>query len=151
MIAALATLLCLALLLYLALGRLLRRKRKSVGLHAGRLIAGDDSRLHSPTLRSSRLGLIGRPDHLLQFGRVVIPVEQKPHARHVQPSHVMQVAAQCIQLTRTSIALALEVAGVSRHVCTNGHACLPCCLALYSGWSVTDIRVTERLSGGGWV
>ena len=95
MIAALAVLLCLALLLYLAVGRLLRQERVSVGLHGGRIIAADDSRLRSPTLRSSRLGLVGRPDHLLQFDRVVIPVEQKPHARRVQPSHVMQVAAQC--------------------------------------------------------
>jgi CRISPR-associated exonuclease Cas4 len=96
MITALAMLVALAALAYLALGRLTRSERQGIGLEKGAVIAADDSRLRSPTLRSKRLGLVGRADHLLRSGNVVIPVEQKPGSRRLQPSHVMQVAAQCM-------------------------------------------------------
>ena len=96
MITALAILVALAALAYLALRRLTRSERQGIGLEKGAVIAADDSRLGSPTLRSKRLGLVGRADHLLRSGNVVIPVEQKPGSRRVQPSHVMQVAAQCM-------------------------------------------------------
>jgi CRISPR-associated exonuclease Cas4 len=33
---------------------------------------------------------------LVRSGDALIPVEQKPSARRIQPSHVMQVAAQCL-------------------------------------------------------
>jgi len=46
-------------------------------------------------LRSQRYGLVGRPDQLVRVGRAFIPVEQQPRSRRVQPSHVLQVAAQC--------------------------------------------------------
>ena len=86
----------LAVLLYLVLGRWERHQRTRLGLDEGTVVAADDSRLGAPTLRSDRLGLVGRPDHLLRSGHALIPVEQKPRARRVQPSHVMQVAAQCL-------------------------------------------------------
>jgi CRISPR-associated protein Cas4 len=68
--------------------------RRRYGLR-GRILAADDSELGSPTLRSERLGLAARPDHLVRVGRAVIPVEQKPSARRAWPSHQLQVAAQC--------------------------------------------------------
>lgn len=96
MIGALSILLGVATLLYLFLGRVSRNERLSIGMDSGVLIAADDSRLGSPTLYSRRLGLVGRPDRMLQTGGAIIPVEQKPNARRVQPSHVIQVAAQCM-------------------------------------------------------
>jgi CRISPR-associated exonuclease Cas4 len=90
------TSLALAVLAYIVLGRWGRAQRSRLGLAEGTLVAADDSRLRSPTLRSARLGLIGRPDHVLRSGRYLIPVEQKPRAQRIQPSHVMQVAAQCL-------------------------------------------------------
>jgi CRISPR-associated exonuclease Cas4 len=59
-------------------------------------MAADDTRQGAPTLRSERYGLVGRPDHLVRLGHALIPVEQKPSARRLQPSHVLQVAAQCL-------------------------------------------------------
>jgi CRISPR-associated exonuclease Cas4 len=96
MITVLALVLALAALVYLALGRLTHHERAKIGLDNGVLVAADDSRLGSPTLRSARLGLIGRPDHLLRSGNVLIPVEQKPSARRAYPSHMLQVAAECM-------------------------------------------------------
>ncbi len=60
------------------------------------IISADDSALGTPTLRSARYGLVGRPDQLVSVGRMLIPVEQKPRARSMQQSHVLQVAAQCL-------------------------------------------------------
>lgn len=37
----------------------------------------------------------GRPDQLLRVGNSIAPVEQKPGAHQVRPSHIAQVAAQC--------------------------------------------------------
>jgi CRISPR-associated exonuclease Cas4 len=91
----------LAILLYLLVGRVERQGRSRLGLDGGVVVAADDSRLRVPTLRSSRLGLVGRPDHLLRSGDALIPVEQKPSARRVQPSHVMQIAAQCLLVEET--------------------------------------------------
>ena len=82
--------------LFLLLGRWRRREGQRLGVDAGGLIAADDAHLGMPTLRSERFGLVGRPDQLLRVGRAVVPVEQKPHARRIQPSHVMQIAAQCL-------------------------------------------------------
>ncbi len=88
--------LVLAVLVYLLLGAWSRRQRAGLGLTEGVIVAADDSHLGSPTLRSARLGLVGRPDHVLRSGQAVIPVEHKPRARRVYPSHVLQVAAQCL-------------------------------------------------------
>ncbi|HEX8967902.1 MAG TPA: CRISPR-associated protein Cas4 [Chloroflexota bacterium] len=98
---ALVVLLALALLAYAWLGRTQRRRRARLGLADGEIVAADDSALGCPTLRSDRLGLVGRPDHLLRLGRHLVPVEHKPRARHVRPSHVMQVAAQCLLVQET--------------------------------------------------
>ena len=93
---ALILLLALAFVAYLLLGRLENRQHARIGLPIGPIVAADDSTLASPTLRSERLGLVGRPDHLLRSGSQLIPVEQKPRSKRVQPSHVMQVVAQCV-------------------------------------------------------
>ncbi len=73
-------------------GRL--RRKAGLGL-SGEVLAADDSRLGSPTLRSQRLGLVGRPDHLVREGGRVIPVEHKPSARKVHHGHQLQLAALC--------------------------------------------------------
>ena len=88
--------LVIAVALYAALSTWRRSQRRRLGLEHGELVAADDSELTMPTLRSERLRLIGRPDHLIRSGRYIIPVEQKPRARRAQPSHVMQLAAQCL-------------------------------------------------------
>jgi CRISPR-associated exonuclease Cas4 len=89
-------LLALGVLCYVVLGRWGRAQRARLGLAHGAIVAADDSRVPTPTLSADHLGLVGRPDHLLRSGRHLIPVEQKPRARRIQPSHVMQVAAQCL-------------------------------------------------------
>jgi CRISPR-associated exonuclease Cas4 len=70
-------------------------------LQRGRVEAADDSRLESATLRSERLGLVARPDHVLDLGGMRIPVEQKPSAQRAWPSHTLQVSAQCALLEET--------------------------------------------------
>src|SRR5947208_2204889 len=86
---------------YLALRAWSRRQRLQLGLHHGRVEAADDSRLRSATLRSERLGLVARPDHVLDIDGMRIPVEQKPSAQRVWPSHTLQVSAQCALLKET--------------------------------------------------
>ena len=88
--------LAFAVLMYALLGRVLLRRSQNLGLVNGKVVAADDSRFGCPTLRSDRLGLVGRPDHLLRSGRHLIPIEQKPRAQRVHHSHLMQVAAQCL-------------------------------------------------------
>jgi CRISPR-associated exonuclease Cas4 len=92
----LVLLLLVAGLLYVGLTLWSRRARGTLGLPNAPIVAADDSYLGAPTLRSVRYGLVGRPDQLIRAGGVVIPVEQKPRARQLQPSHVLQVAAQCL-------------------------------------------------------
>jgi CRISPR-associated exonuclease Cas4 len=84
-------------------------------------MAADDAQLGMPTLRSERFGLVGRPDHLLQVGRFVVPVEQKPRARTMQASHILQVAAQCLLVqevygVRPPYGLLVLAEGVERRV-----------------------------------
>ena len=92
----LLALLALAVVGYVLLGRWSLRRCSRLGLTSGAIVAADDTPRGAPTLRSVRLGLVGRPDQLLRSGSQLIPVEQKPRSRHMQPSHVMQVAAQCL-------------------------------------------------------
>jgi CRISPR-associated exonuclease Cas4 len=93
----LALLLVLAIVLYLVIAGVSRRERAGLGLSDGQVVlSADDTRAGAPTLYSERLGLVGRPDHLLEWDGVLIPVEQKPRSRRLQPSHVPQVAAQCV-------------------------------------------------------
>ena len=96
MVTAVVLLLAAVVLAYVALGVLQRHRRSRIGLNGSTLLAADDSRLGSPTLRSERLRLVGRPDQLVRIGGQLIPVEQKPRAWRVHDSHVLQVAAECL-------------------------------------------------------
>lgn len=87
---------------YVGLATWSRHERQRLGLRGGRVTAADDSRLGSATLRSERLGLVARPDHVLNVHGMPIPVEQKPSAQRVWPSHTLQVSAQCALLEETS-------------------------------------------------
>ena len=88
--------LALTLAAYLVLRRWTRHRRARLGLADGTLVSADDSLIRAPTLRSERLGLVGRCDHLLRVGDEYVPVEQKPTARRLQPSHILQVGALCL-------------------------------------------------------
>ncbi len=92
----LVLLLVASFLVYILLGMWQQRRRGRLGLADGAVLAADDSAIGSPTLRSARLGLVGRPDHLLRSGGYVIPVEHKSRAKRAHPSHVMQLAAECL-------------------------------------------------------
>ena len=81
---------------YALLGKWSRSERAGVGLDAGAIQATDDSAEPAPTLRSPRYGLVGRPDQLVRVGNALIPIEQKPNARRLYSSHILQVAAQCL-------------------------------------------------------
>lgn len=78
---------------YVLLARWTRRRRRVLGIDEGRIVSADDSMTHAPTLRSERLGLVGRCDHVLRVGNAYVPVEQKPSARRLQHSHILQVGA----------------------------------------------------------
>lgn len=86
---------------YVALLGAGRRRRRRLGLEVGEISAADDSRLEAPLLRSDRLGLVGRPDQIVRIGNARVPVEQKPRARVLHPSHVLQVGAQCLLIEDT--------------------------------------------------
>jgi CRISPR-associated exonuclease Cas4 len=90
-------LLCLVLAVaaYL-LARWTRHRRSALGIADGVVVSADDSLIRAPTLRSERLGLVGRCDHLLRVGGAYVPVEQKPSARRLQQSHILQVGALCL-------------------------------------------------------
>jgi CRISPR-associated exonuclease Cas4 len=93
----LVLLLLLVVAVYALLGRWSRSERAHVGLRGGTIETTDDSTERAPTLRSSRYGLVGRPDQLVRVGSALIPVaEQKPKARRLHQSHILQVAAQCL-------------------------------------------------------
>lgn len=88
--------LILSVAAYLLLGHWSRSRRSALGIVAGRVVSADDSLIRAPTLRSDRLGLVGRCDHLLRLDRVYVPVEQKPSSRRLQQSHIFQVGALCM-------------------------------------------------------
>jgi hypothetical protein len=77
-------LVAVAVLLFIALSVWTRRERQNLGLDRGAVVAADDAQVTMPTLYSDRLGLIGRPDHILRCGNYLIPVEQKPNAGRAQ-------------------------------------------------------------------
>lgn len=60
---------------------------------ADRLEIWRSSRDH---IRCSEAGLVGRCDRLLRVGDTYVPVEQKPSARRLQQSHILQVGALCL-------------------------------------------------------
>jgi CRISPR-associated exonuclease Cas4 len=95
-----AELLLLVLLLsvaaYVVLAGWTRSRRRAMGIAEGAIVSADDSRVRAPTLRSERLGLVGRCDHLLRVGNAYVPVEQKPSARRLHQSHTLQVGALCL-------------------------------------------------------
>jgi CRISPR-associated exonuclease Cas4 len=86
---------------YIALVAAGRRGRRRLGIDSRDIVAADDARLGTPLLRSDRLGLVGRPDQIVRIGGAYVPVEQKPRARVLQPSHVLQVGAQCLLVEET--------------------------------------------------
>jgi CRISPR/Cas system-associated exonuclease Cas4 (RecB family) len=96
MVTTVVLLLVAALLVYAGVGVLQRRRRSAIGLTGSTIIAADDSHISLPTLRSERLGLVGRPVQLVRIDGCLIPVEQKPRAWRVHDSHVMQLAAECL-------------------------------------------------------
>jgi CRISPR-associated exonuclease Cas4 len=89
-------LLAAAVLLYMCLSHWARHDRTVLGIKSETIASADDSAEGMSTLRSKRYGLVGRPDQLIRVGRMLIPVEQKPTARRMQQSHVLQLAAQCL-------------------------------------------------------
>ena len=91
-------LLCLVLAVaaYVLLARWARNRRRALSIADGVVVSADDSLIRAPTLRSARLGLVGRCDHLLRVGGAYVPVEQKPSARRLQQSHILQVGALCL-------------------------------------------------------
>src|SRR3954452_13224 len=95
MTAVLVLLLARGALICLVLGAVQAAWRSRIGLNDVSIVAADDTRNGSPTLRSDRLGLFGLPDYLGRGAGFLIPLEQKPRARRVHNWHVMQLAAQC--------------------------------------------------------
>jgi CRISPR-associated exonuclease Cas4 len=97
----LVIILLLAGLALLALGH---RQRQSSGLPGGRIIYADTrawGKVEEP-LYDPELGLVGRPDYLVQQGEVYIPVEVKSSRVTDAPydSHVFQLAAYCLLVER---------------------------------------------------
>ena len=95
-----AEMLLLALALAMAAdvlsARWTRGRRRALGIAEGKIVSADDSVIRAPPLRSERLGVGGRCDHVLRVGDAYVPVEQKPSARRLQPSHILQVGARCL-------------------------------------------------------
>jgi CRISPR-associated exonuclease Cas4 len=94
---AIAILLLIAGLVLLWLAH---RRRKRLGLPAGRIIY-TDTRGWGPVqepLYDHMLGLTGRPDYLVQNGKHTIPVEVKSSQVSHAPydSHIYQLAAYCL-------------------------------------------------------
>ncbi len=94
---AIAILLLIAGLVLLWLAN---RRRKRLGLPAGRIIY-TDTRGWGPVqepLYDRALGLTGRPDYLVQNGKHTIPVEVKSSQVSHAPydSHIYQLAAYCL-------------------------------------------------------
>ncbi len=88
--------LLLAVAAYVLLARWTRHRRSALSIADGVVVSADDSLIRAPTLRSKRLGLVGRCDHLLRVGGTYVPVEQKPSSRRLQQSHILQLGALCL-------------------------------------------------------
>jgi hypothetical protein len=106
-----------SLLAYIVLSGWSRRERTAAGLRNETLEWTDDSPVPSPTLRSKKYGLVGRPDQLVRVGKVLVPIEQKPRARRLQPSHILQVAAHATEFLQVVGGTAWGVVGIrlARH------------------------------------
>jgi CRISPR-associated exonuclease Cas4 len=95
----------LLLIVGLVLLWLASRRRKDLGLPAGRIIYADTSAwgaVQEP-LYDRALGLTGRPDYLVQKGKNTIPVEVKSSQVSHAPydSHIYQLAAYCLLVEST--------------------------------------------------
>jgi CRISPR-associated exonuclease Cas4 len=76
------------------------RQRAQAGLPGGRLIYTDTGvwgRVEKP-LVAEDIGLVGKPDYLVQDGEAIIPVEVKSGRAPAAPydSHIFQLAAYCL-------------------------------------------------------
>lgn len=72
------------------------REREASGIPQGRITYTD---LNKPAkaLFSARLGLVGKPDYIVEIGDKYIPVEAKPGvARRPYRNHVLQLATYCL-------------------------------------------------------
>lgn len=88
----------------LALLWISRKQRKATGLPGGRVIYSDTQdweQIEQP-LYDSDLGLVGRPDYLVQQGDRTIPVEVKSSRAGQAPhdGHIFQLAAYCLLVER---------------------------------------------------
>lgn len=100
-----AELAAILLLLALLLLWVSTRQRGALGLPSGQVVYSDtgvERRLEQP-LMDETLGLIGRPDYLVQDGDGLVPVEVKSGRTPRKPydSHVYQLAAYCVLVART--------------------------------------------------
>lgn len=87
------------LLLGLVLLVLALRMRQSTGLPWVPVIYRDTDRVEvDEPLLARRLGLVGKPDYLIEIGQQVVPVEVKPGRFAPTPyeSDLMQLAAYCV-------------------------------------------------------
>jgi CRISPR-associated exonuclease Cas4 len=79
-------------------------KRAALGLPAGRVIYADTDRWGSveQPLYDPELGLVGKPDYLIETGDQIIPVEVKSHKISGWPydTHIFQLAAYCLLIHR---------------------------------------------------
>jgi CRISPR-associated exonuclease Cas4 len=80
------------------------RQRAQAGLPGGRVIYSDTGswgKVEKP-LVAEDIGLVGKPDYLVQSGGVIIPVEVKSGRAPAAPydSHIFQLAAYCLLVHR---------------------------------------------------
>jgi CRISPR-associated exonuclease Cas4 len=80
------------------------RRQRLIGLPAGRVIYAD-TRGWGPVeqpLYDAELGLVGKPDYLVETGGQVIPVEVKSSPVTTAPydAHIFQLAAYCLLVQR---------------------------------------------------
>jgi CRISPR-associated exonuclease Cas4 len=88
----------------LALFWLSRRQRKASGLPGGRIVYSDTyswGPVEEP-LYDPRLGLVGKPDYLIEQGEELIPVEVKSGRAPEGPydTHIFQLASYCLLVER---------------------------------------------------
>ncbi len=98
--AVILTLLLLAGLLFWVAGR----QRRKLGVPEGRVLyedSGAKRRLEQP-LFAEDLGLVGKPDYLIQSNHGLIPVEVKSGRTPNRPfgSHILQLVAYCALVQR---------------------------------------------------
>ncbi len=81
-----------------------RRQRQASGVPAGRIITSDMSKWSAveQPLYDAELGLVGRPDYLVEQGGQLIPVEVKSNRVSSAPydAHIYQLAAYCLLVQR---------------------------------------------------